>query len=83
MENIELLKTIFFLFLFFIFSKLCINYNFFLNNILISKHKSFVKKSHKVLIIGGIFILIGNIIFQKDFFSDSKNFASCFSSYSV
>ena len=73
MENIELFKTIFFLFFFFIFSKLCINYNFFLNNILISKHKSFVKKSHKVLIIGGIFLLIGNIIFQKEFFSDSKN----------
>ena len=73
MENIELFKTIFFLFFFFIFSKLCINYNFFLNNILISKHKSFVKKSHKVLIIGGVFLLIGNIIFQKEFFSDFKN----------
>jgi UDP-N-acetylmuramyl pentapeptide phosphotransferase/UDP-N-acetylglucosamine-1-phosphate transferase len=73
MYNIELLKTIFFLVFFFTFNKLCINYNFFSNNISISKHKSFIKSGHKVLIIGGFFLLFGNIIFQKDFFLDYKN----------
>ena len=73
MENIELLKTIFLLVVFFIFNKLCENYNFFSNNISISKHKNFVGKSHNVLIVGGFFLLFGNIIFQKKFFLDTKN----------
>ena len=73
MENIELLKTVFLLVVFFIFNKLCANYNFFSNNISISKHKNFVRKSHNVLIVGGFFLLFGNIIFQKKFFLDTKN----------
>jgi UDP-N-acetylmuramyl pentapeptide phosphotransferase/UDP-N-acetylglucosamine-1-phosphate transferase len=78
MNNAELLKTIFFFTFFLAFNKICVNYNFFSNNISISKHKSFIKKSHKVLIIGGFFLLFGNIIFQKDFFLDYKNlFYSC------
>jgi hypothetical protein len=73
MENIELLKAVFLLVVFFIFNKLCENYNFFSNNISISKHKNFVRKSHNVLIVGGFFLLLGNIIFQKKFFLDTKN----------
>jgi len=68
MQNIEILTIVLLLIFFFIFNKLCINYKIFLNDISISKHKSFVSKNNKVLITGGFFLIFGNIIFQKQFF---------------
>jgi UDP-N-acetylmuramyl pentapeptide phosphotransferase/UDP-N-acetylglucosamine-1-phosphate transferase len=73
MQNIEILTIVLLLIFFFIFNKLCINYKIFLNDISISKHKSFVSKNNKVLITGGFFLIFGNIIFQKQFFLSIDN----------
>ena len=51
MQYIEIFKIILLLVFFFIFNKLCFNYKFFLNDTSISKHKSFVSKNNKVLIL--------------------------------
>jgi UDP-N-acetylmuramyl pentapeptide phosphotransferase/UDP-N-acetylglucosamine-1-phosphate transferase len=69
MQYIEILKILLLLGIFFIFNKLCLNYKLFLNDTSISKHKSFVSKNNRVLITGGFFLIFGNIIYQKDFFS--------------
>jgi len=73
MQYIDILKILLLLGTFFIFNKLCLNYRLFLNDTSISKHKSFVSKNNRVLITGGFFLIFGNIIYQKDFFSSLDN----------
>jgi UDP-N-acetylmuramyl pentapeptide phosphotransferase/UDP-N-acetylglucosamine-1-phosphate transferase len=73
MQYIEILKVLLLLGIFFIFNKLCLNYKLILNDTSISKHKSFVSKNNRVLITGGFFLIFGNIIYQKDFFSSLEN----------
>jgi UDP-N-acetylmuramyl pentapeptide phosphotransferase/UDP-N-acetylglucosamine-1-phosphate transferase len=73
MQYIEILKILLLLGIFFIFNKLCLNYKLILNDTSISKHKSFVSKNNRVLITGGFFLIFGNIIYQKDFFSSLEN----------
>ena len=73
MQYIEIFKIILLLVFFYIFNKLCLNYKFFLNDISISKHKSFISKNNKVLITGGFFLIFGNIIYLKEFFLSLDN----------
>jgi UDP-N-acetylmuramyl pentapeptide phosphotransferase/UDP-N-acetylglucosamine-1-phosphate transferase len=74
MTHNEILKILFLLTIFFIFNKICINLKIFLNDTSISKHKGFVSSyNNKVLITGGFFIILGNIIYQKNFFLSLDN----------
>ena len=66
MEYNEIFKTVLLLGIFFIFNKISLNLKIFLNDTSISEHKDFVSNNNnKVLITGGFFLILGNMIYQK------------------
>ena len=74
MEYNEIFKTALLLGIFFIFNKICLNLKIFLNDTSISEHKNFVlNNKNKVLITGGFFLILGNMIYQKFFFLNLDN----------
>jgi UDP-N-acetylmuramyl pentapeptide phosphotransferase/UDP-N-acetylglucosamine-1-phosphate transferase len=67
-------KLIFLMIFFIIINQVCIINKIFISNISISSHKNFIKNKTLVPISGGFFLLISNIILQKNFFFDPHNY---------